>query len=162
MKRNKTLSIVAFSVMMATLLIAILSDFLIFSETILTFIGAVFISAIAFVFFIILMVVSVMLVFGIILLEDYGFWPLDLSIQAFKEILADIQITADQIAVFRGLRIGILIICLITFVLARIALHKDEDYQEKVPFKGMSIVTMIFSILGILVAIGMLVISSNF
>lgn len=75
-KSIKTITIISFSLVLAALLTAIVSDVVIFSQQILTFIAAIFISAIVFLFAIVLMIVSIMFVFGIIILKNDGFWPL--------------------------------------------------------------------------------------
>ena len=157
---KKACSIIAFVTVMLTLLAAIIVDFAVFSQVILTFIGGIFISAIAFVVLFILMIFSFVLVFGFYLAEQYGFWPLTLSIQFFKEILADIKITPEQVAIFRGWRIAFLILCIFALIMAIIALHKDEMISKKVPLKGMSVVAMIFAIMGIVTALGMIAITS--
>ena len=157
---KKACSIIAFVTVMLTLLVAIIVDFAVFSQVILTFIGGIFISAIAFVVLFILMIFSFVLVFGFYLAEQYGFWPLTLSIQFFKEILADIKITPEQVAIFRGWRIAFLILCIFALIMAIIALHKDEMISKKVPLKGMSVVAMIFAIMGIVTALGMIAITS--
>ena len=71
-KSIKTITIVSFSLVLAALLTAIISDIAIFSQQILTFIAAIFISAIVFLFAIVLMIVSIMLVFGVIILKNDG------------------------------------------------------------------------------------------
>ena len=157
---KKALAIISFVVVMLTLLTAIISDFAIFMDAILMFVGAIIFSAIAFVFLLVCMIVSFILIFGIYLAENYGFWPLTLSFQFFQEILKDIQITPEQVATFRGFRIAFLIICVITLIISIVAQHKDEMINEKVPLKGLSKAAMIFSIMGIVVAIGMIAISS--
>ena len=157
---KKACSIIAFVTVILTLLAAIIVDFAVFSQVILTFIGGIFISAIAFVVLFILMIFSFALVFGFYLAEQYGFWPLTLSIQFFKEILADIKITPEQVAIFRGWRIAFLILCIFALIMAIIALHKDEMISKKVPLRGMSVVAMIFAIMGIVSALGMIAIAS--
>ena len=145
---------------MLSLLTAIISDVVIFREFIGAFFGGIIISIGAFIVFIAAMVVSCMLVFGVYLLQEYGFWPVDLSVKLFKEIIGSVEITNQQIEVFRGWRIALLILCIVALILASIALHKDEMVNKKVPLKGMSIVAMIFAILGIAVAIGAIAVSS--
>ena len=157
---KKALAIISFSVTLTVLLAAIISDIAIFADAILTFIAGTIVAAVAFVFLIILMIMSCILVFGIIILQNHGFWPLNLTYEFYQEMLHDIKISPEQISLFQGLRIAFLIICIITLILASIALHKDEMINEKVPLKGMSVVALIFSILGIVTAIGMLVITS--
>ena len=157
---RKVLAIISFVLVLVILLMAIISDIAILAETILTFIFGTLFSVFAFVFLIIAMLASCILIFGIYLLKEHGFWPLDVSIKLYREILNDIHITPEQLQSLRGFRIAFLIICIIIFILSIIALHKDKTISEKVPLKGMSIVALILSILGILTAIGALAITS--
>ena len=157
---KKACSIIAFVTVMVTLLAAIIVDIAVFAEVIAMFLAGIFVSVCAFIFLFILMIASFIFIFGFYLAEQYGFWPLTLSFQFFKEILADIQITPEQVAVFRGWRIAFLILCIFALIMAIIALHKDEMISKKVPLKGMSVTALIFAILGILTAFGMIAITS--
>ena len=158
MKYKKVLAIISFTLMMAALAFAFISDFVIFKDAIFGFIVSIFASVLVFLFMIILMILSIMLIFGVILLEQNGFWPLDFAKNTFHEMINDITITTSQISTFQALRVVILVICIATFVMSIIAMHKGED--KKVPLKGMSVVTLIFSIFGILTAIGLLAITN--
>ena len=157
---KKACSIIAFVVVMLSLLTAIISDFVIFREAILAFFGGIIISIGAFIIFFAAMIVSCILIFGVYLLQQYGFWPIDLSVKFFKEVMGSIEITNQQIETFRGWRIVLLILCIFALVMAIIALHKDEIIKKKVPLKGMSVIALIFAILGIAAAIGAIAISS--
>ena len=68
---KKACSIIAFVTVMVTLLLAIIVDFAIFAQVILTFIGGIFISVIAFVVLFMLMIVSFVFIFGFYLAEEY-------------------------------------------------------------------------------------------
>lgn len=157
---KKACSVIAFVIVMLSLLTAIISDVVIFHEALLTFFGGILLSIGGFIIMFVAMIVSCMFVFGVYLLNQYGFWPLQLSVNLFKEIIGSIQITPGQIATFRGWRIALLILCIAALILAIMALHKDEMISKKVPLKGMSVVALIFAILGIVVAIGAITISS--
>ena len=157
---RKILAIIAFVLVMVTLVVAIISDIAIFAETIMTFVFGTLFAVLAFVVLVVAMLASCILIFGVYLLSEHGFWPLDLSIKLYKEILDSIHITEQQVIAFRGFRIAFLIICVITFIMAIIALHKDELISPKVPLKGMSIVALILSILGILTAAGSIAVTS--
>ena len=159
MKAKRILAIISFSLVMVALLVAIITDVAIFSDVLKTFVGGIIISCLVFIVLVIFMLASIIMIFGIFLLKEYGFWPLNLSIQLFKEILADIQIAPDQLSTFRGLRVAFLIICIIAFILAVIASSKGKE-KEKVPLKPMSTIAIIFSILGFLVAVSMLFLTS--
>ena len=159
MKAKRILAIISFSLVMVALLVAIITDVAIFSDVLKTFVGGIIISCLAFIVLIIFMFASIIMIFGIFLLKEYGFWPLNLSIQLFREILADIEIAPEQLSTFRGLRVVFLIICIIAFILAVIASSKGKE-KEKVPLKPMSTIAIIFSILGFLVAVSMLFLTS--
>ena len=157
---KKACSIIAFVTVMVTLSSAIIIDVTIFSKVIMTFLAGIFLSAVAFCVLFILMIMSFMLAFGFYLIGEYGFWPLTWSFELFKMVLNDIEITPEQISLFRGFRIGFLILCIFSLIMASIALKKDEMISKKVPLKGMSIVALIFSIMGIVVGVGVLTITS--
>ena len=159
MKAKRILAIISFSLVMVALLVAIITDIAVFSDVLKTFIGGIIISCIAFIVLIIFMLASIIMIFGIFLLKEYGFWPLNLSIQLFREILADIEIAPEQLSTFRGLRMVLLVICVIAFILAIIASSKGSN-KEKPPLKPMSTIAIIFSILGFLVAVSMLFLTS--
>ena len=157
---KKACSIIAFVTVMLTLLVAIITDIAIFSQVILTFLAGIFLSAVAFCVLFVFMIISFILVFGFYLIGEYGFWPLTWSFEFFKMVLSDIQITPEQVAIFRGWRIAFLILCIFALIMAIIALHKDEMINKKVPLKGMSVVALIFAIMGIVTALGMIAITS--
>lgn len=161
MKNKKSiLSIISFGITFLALILVIITDLIIFREVIATVIAAVFISAMAFVFFILLMVVSILFVFGVIILEEHGFWPLDRSIDVFNEIIKSASITAQQLEAFRWIRLIILILAISSFVISIITLKKDKKTKEKNKFSWMSVIALIFSLLGIIVTIGILVVTN--
>ena len=157
---KKACSIIAFVTVMLTLLATIIVDVAVFSNVIMMVLAALFLSAVVFVFLFIMLILSLLLIFGFSTLEQYGFWPLTWSFEVFKFAINEIEITSQQIAIFRGWRIAFLILCIFALIMAIIALHKDEMISKKVPLKGMSIVALIFAILGIVVASGMIAIAS--
>ena len=74
---GKTLSIIAFILCITSIISSIVLDLVVFAETI----GAFFLGCLGFVFAVfigtVLMVVSIVFVFGIYLIQDYGFWPIN-------------------------------------------------------------------------------------
>ena len=159
-KVQKAFAITSFSLVMTSLLVAIITDFAIFSEAILTFVAAIILSGIAFVVLFIAMIVTIIFIFGVVLLQQYGFWPLNLSVQFFKEIIGSATISYSQLTAFLGVRIAILVLCIIGVVLASIAKHRNKESKDKPPLKGLSVVATIFGIIGIVVAIGMILITA--
>ena len=152
MKAKRVLVIISFIIVMVALVTAIVTDIVLFKDALWTIFTAIIVSAALLVFLNILMVVSIMMVFGVIILQQNGYWPLALAKDTFYEILNEIVITPEQIQTFQTIRIVLLVVCISTFVLAIIAKGKVDG--KKPPLRGMSTVTLIFSILGILIAIG--------
>ena len=96
-KEIKILAIVCFSLIMAALVTAIVSDAIIVGQSILGFVLALIIAVIAFIVGVILMIISCMLIFGIYLLDQEGFWPIAWAESAFKDVMKDYQVTQTQI-----------------------------------------------------------------
>lgn len=159
MKLKKVFAIISFALVMTALLVAIITDFAIFSDMIFTFLGAIIISGVVFIMCLALMLVTIILIFGVVLLNNYGFWPLDVSIKLFKEIIGSINVTSSQMGAFIGVRITLLVMCIIGVVFASIATHRSKEQKEKPPLKALSILAKIFGIMGIIVAISVLIIS---
>ena len=146
---------------MLTLATAIISDIVVFKDAILQFIGGIIATVFIFIIMIIAMIASIILIFGFFLLKENGFWPLQIALGAFRDILNDIEITSQQISTFKTLRIIFLIICIITLVLSIIAKHRKKEQKKKdIPLRGMSVTTFVFSILGIVTALSLLAIAS--
>ena len=157
-KKQKVLAIVGFSIVMACLLIAIVSDIVIFAEAIIMFIAAIFASCFIFLVCLILMIISIIFIFGLFIIDSEGFWPLTTATNTYYEIIADSQLTSTQIGIFIGIRIALLLLCIAGLVLVIIA-SKKENKTDKPPLKPMRILTIIFAIFGILAAAGLLVIT---
>ena len=159
MKYQKVLSIISFILVLLALLTAFITDFVLFKDAILTFIGGIIASVFIFVIMLFAMIVSIIMIFGIFLLENYGFWPLSVTLDAFRDILNDIVITQEQVSTFVAIRIILTVICVSTLIMSVVAKHKVEG-QKKVPLKGMSIVAFVFSILGLISALSLITIAS--
>ena len=159
-KAAKVISIIAFSLVMTALLTAIISDIAIFSNQIGGFILAIIASAAVFVLGIIFMVMSIMMIFGIILIQNEGFWPMAWCKRTFHEVLADYTVTPSQIEAFKTIRIVLLVICIIVFILAIISSSlarkerkQNSEVKQKLT-KSFSSISLAFSILGLVIAIG--------
>lgn len=159
-KAIKILSIIVFSLIMSALLTALISDGIILSKQILGFIFALVASALVFVFAIICMVISIMLIFGAYLLKSEGFWPMKWAVSAYKSIMADYVLTAEQIHSALVIRIILLVICVIVFIasIVAIAMLKRAKKNNKEIKRKMettfSVLALIFSILGMIVCLG--------
>lgn len=173
-KKNKVaqiLGLVGMLLAFFAIFLAIGFDIFSFKEVILQFIAALILPVLAFVVFFIAMLASLILIFGIILLKEYGFWPLTLSFQFFKEIINDIKVTPSQISTFLTCRIILIIICLsiIGLAIASIVLNTEQEVEVrgvivKRKNKGASATStfaLIFGILGLLVSVAALTLVSQ-
>ena len=96
-KHIKVLAVICFSLIIAALLTALITDGVILGRNILGFVVALIVSAATFAMGIILMVISCFLAFGIIIIQNNGFWPLAWAKSAFHEVLKDYPVTDSQI-----------------------------------------------------------------
>lgn len=156
---KKGLSIAAFVIVMLALVIAVITDIAIFSNVIKTFLAAIILSSVLFVFLVAAFLVSFILIFGFYLVKEHGFWPLNVSMNTFKEILSEIEITASQLASFKGVRIGLLIACGIALIIAIVAKSIRLEDGKK-PLNGMATTAMVFAILGLAVGAAMLALTN--
>lgn len=153
----KIIAIIAFSLVFATLGFAITSDIVLFAQQIISFIAACIASVFLFFIGIILMVLSLVLVFGFYLLDSKGFWPATWATNGFKDIVADAAITSEQLAIITSVRIILIAICFIVLVGAIVALAlrkasiKDGYIDKQKLTKAFGVVTIIFASLGLLV-----------
>ena len=163
----KRIAVIALIMTFSSIVLAVILDLVAFKDVVLQFIAALIMPCIAFVFLFILMLASIILIFGIYLLKQEGFWPLKLSFQFFKEIIGDIKVTPEQINTFRAFRIILLVLCVSIFVLsivARIMSKKDKEQgQNRVvrSVKGLTTTSIVFAILGIIISLGALAITSS-
>lgn len=161
-KAAKIIAIVIFALILTALIGAIVSDIAIFSAQIAGFIAACILAVAAFVFGIILMVLSIVCIFGVYLLEEYGFWPLTWTKTAFTEVMSDLTVTSEQISILIMVRIILLVICVLVFAAAIVALCLAKKAKKENPeikqglTKAFSIVALILSILGMFIALAML------
>lgn len=159
----KVLALVSFCTVFGLILVSIITDLVIFKDYILAFIGGIIITGFLFFIFFIGFVLSILLVFGIGIVNDAGFWPLSLSISIFKDILGDVYISDAQITTFISLRIAIIIMLISMFILAIVAnkmhkrriIEKDSNIRKIKPF---TVVAILFSILAIVIGLGMILI----
>ena len=164
-KVTKTLATVCFSLILAALACAIISDIIILNEQILAFVGAILISILAFVVGFILMVISIMLIFGIYLLGSEGFWPLKWAKYMFSEVLKDHVPTAGQLNDLLVIRIILLVLCVMIFItsivtLAMLKKEKKKNPEVKVSKrdKGFATAALVLSLLGTLASTGIVLI----
>ena len=159
----KVLALVSFCTVFGLILVSVITDLVIFKDFILTFIGGMIITGVVFIILFIGFVLSILLVFGVGIVKDSGFWPLSISISLSKEILDDVYMSEDQIRTFIILRIAIIIMLISMFILAIVAniMHKrrikenDPNIRKIKPF---TVVAIVYSILAIAIGFGMILI----
>jgi len=159
----KVLALVSFCTVFGLILVSVITDLVIFKDFILTFIGGMIITGVVFIILFIGFVLSILLVFGVGIVKDSGFWPLSISISLSKEILDDVYMGEDQIRTFIVLRIAIIIMLISMFILAIVAniMHKrrikenDPNIRKIKPF---TVVAIVYSILAVAIGFGMILI----
>ena len=167
-KVAKIMAIVIFSLVMSCLVIALVTDGTIFAQQIFAFIGGCLGAIMAFFFGFILMLFSIVLIFGVYLLEERGFWPLQWASEVFHNALHDAPVTSEQITAMVVTRLVILFTCIICFacsiaVLSLAKQVKKENPDVKVKqglTKTFGILTLVFSILGVFSAVTLLLLIS--
>ena len=165
-KEIKILAIVCFSLIMAALVTAIVSDAIIVGQSILGFVLALIIAVIAFIVGVILMIISCMLIFGIYLLDQEGFWPIAWAESAFKDVMKDYQITNAQIDTLITIRIVLLVVCIAVFIASIIVvkyvkkIKKQDKTINRKPTSGFGTASLVLSILGVVACLGMMAVLS--
>jgi len=155
----KTLALIAFIIIIATIFLSLISYTIIFHEAIITYLSALFICMFTFLFLFIVMIISFIVVFGIPLVQMYGFWPAKITSDLYHNIIGDILITKNQIQLFKFFSLIFVLFALSTFALAIIAFIKDKQEKENgtkpnVVFKPFAIIALILSILASLSFLG--------
>ena len=157
-KAAKIIAIICFSLVLSTLFAATVSDFVIFAEQILKFAASIIATAMIFVFMVILFVVCFVLIFGFFLVESKGFWPLTITINAFKEMMGDIKFNSNQLATLVSVRWVLLVICILCLASSIVSLSlrkaaiKQGFIDKNKHIKKFDVVALVFSSLGIAVA----------
>ena len=161
-KEIKILAIVCFSLIMAALVTAIVSDAIIVGQSILGFILALLVATVAFIVAIFLMIVSCMLIFGVYLLNTEGFWPVEWAKSAYNDVMKDYQITNAQIDTLITIRIILLVICIAVFIASIIVVRhvkkikKQDKTINRKPTSGFGTASLVLSILGVIACLGVM------
>ena len=163
-KAAKIISIIVFSLTMSALATALISDIFILGKVIFGFILACFVSVITFFFAIILMVISIVLIFGAYLLESRGFWPGEWARNAYYDVMKDYHLTTEEISIVTIIRLVLIVVCLIAFVgsivciaMMKRAKKQNPEIKQKLT-KSFGTLSLIFSILGLFAALGVVAI----
>ncbi len=163
---SKIFSIISFIIVFTLLALAIVLDIVIFHQVLLQFIGGIIISVLFFLLCVIGFAASFILIFGFYLVNQYGFWPINVAISLFKEIMGDIVISPDQIHAFSTGRIALIVACLVVSALSIASLiikkraKKDGYIGKTTLITSFDIVAIIFSSLGIITSVIMLLLIS--
>ena len=161
------IALISFILCFVSLALAIVFDLYSFMNVILQFIAALIIPTILFFALLVLFLASYILIFGIYLFEEFGFWPFKISVSLFKEIIGEIQFKPEDIELFRIYRYVLLGLCgviLISAIVSKILKAVDAKKPDIVIKKSSgrySTAAIVLSILGIIVSIGALVIFSS-
>lgn len=161
-KEIKILAIICFSLIMAALVTAIVSDTIIVGQSILGFVLALLVATVAFIVAIFLMIVSCMLIFGVYLLNTEGFWPVEWAKSAYNDVMKDYQITNAQIDTLITIRIVLLVICIAVFIASIIVarhvkkIKKQDKTINRKPTSGFGTTSLVLSILGTIASLGVL------
>ena len=161
-KEIKILAIICFSLIIAALVTALVSDAIIVGQSILGFILALLVATVTFIVGVFLMVVSCMLIFGIYLLNTEGFWPVEWAKGAYNDVMKDYQITNAQIDTLITIRIILLVICVAVFITSFIVVRhvKKTKKQDKTinrkPTSGFGTASLVLSTLGIVACLGVM------
>lgn len=150
----RTLAIITFSVVMGALAIALISDGILFSGQIIGFVIACLGSALVFFLGCIAMLFSIVLIFGVYLIKQNGFWPGTWAKNTFLEVMRDYTLEPTQIRALVTIRLVLVILCILGFIAAivtlalRKAAKKDNPEGKQKLTTTFGVLSLIFSILG--------------
>ena len=150
-KRLKSLAVLAICLLGWALLLALVSDYIIMGNETFGLIKAMFSSIIFFTMGIVFFVASLILLFGFILLVQYGFWPLDWGMNGFVNSMEEYNMTLDKMKALFFSRLIIVIFILVALILAISAIsqlkkaRKIDRTVSRLPVLPMSIPTIVLS-----------------
>ena len=159
-------TMIAFSLAIGLIFLALIFDVIAFKDTILSFIAGIVVSALGFVVLCVLFVLSFVLIFGFYLVKTEGFWPMPLAISFFKEVMGDVTVTAEQIALFRIFRIVLIVLCIAVLVVAivgKVMTKKDIKaglVKKLKSVDGYATAAIVLTIIGALVSMATIAITS--
>lgn len=162
------IALIAFIMCFISLALALIFDVASFSQVILKLLAAIIVPIILFFLLFILFLASFVLIFGFFLVKEYGFWPLTLSIQIFKEIIGEIVFKPNDIDKFVNMRIILIVLCsliLISAIVSKI-LHnvdvKKLNIKPNFKSKKLSTAAIVLSTIGLITSIGAILIFKSF
>ena len=162
----KAFAIIAFCLVMAALTGAIVCDIAVVGKAIFMFFAAVLLSALAFIIAFFLFIISCVLIFGVYLLDTYGFWPLTFAADFFGRSWRMRRSATKPFRSSIAVHILSLVICLLAFIFSIVALANRrkakkaglEDKQKLTTSFG--IISLLLSIFGVFASLIMLLIFS--
>ena len=134
----RTLAIIALTIILVLIPVTLVLDFVAMHDAILQFIGGLFAAAVLTVFLMLAFLVSLVLIFGIIILQNKGFWPLKAAISVFKEIMGSIVVEEKAIQLFIIFRAIIIVVCIAVIIIALIAKSKVKAENVELKTKEMN------------------------
>ena len=162
----RTLAIIGLTVILVTIPLALVLDFVAMHDTILQFIGGLFASVVVTILLLGAFIVSIVLIFGIVILKNHGFWPLKASLSVFKQILGSITVEEQAIQLFMIFRIIVIVICVAVLIIAIIARVKVKKENVELKTKEMnsaislSKAAIVLSIIGLVLSSVMMLLVS--
>lgn len=166
-RKSKKVINIAFIVIVLSIIGAIIFDLVMFSDMITTFLAAIIVPCIFFVVAFIGFIISFILIFGFYLVKEYGFWPINVAISFFKEIIGDINIAPNDIKAYVVFRVVLIVICSIIIILgisSKIIAHREikkgitTKYNEVRP---LSTTVIVLGVIGVLVSVGAIIIFTS-
>lgn len=161
MKYNgKTLSILSFIILLIVVISNFIIDFVILKDLIFNFIGACFVGALGLVIGCVLMVISIVFVFGIYIIESNGFWPINWAAALFGNVMGESALSSSQISSFVFSKITLISILIIVIIMSIISLKFNKKYNSNEDNVKKSKAPKVFSILSIILSIPWLIINT--
>ena len=162
------IALIAFIMCFISLALALIFDVASFSQVILKLLAAIIVPIVLFFLLFILFLASFVLIFGFFLVKEYGFWPLTLSIQIFKEIIGEIVFKPNDIDKFVNMRIILIVLCSLILISAIVSkvLHKVDvkklNIKPNIKSKKLSTAAIVLSTIGLITSIGAILIFKSF
>ena len=167
-KTARIIATIVFATVMVCLAIAIITDFTVFIDQIMAFIGGAIGAVLTFILGFLAMILSIVLIFGVYILNEQGFWPAKWASDVFHQALKDANVTQDQVNAIIAVRTMLLVLCIICFISSIIALSMHKHIKKKYPdikqnrTKPFGVVTLFLSMFGIFAAVIMIILASSF
>ena len=134
----RTMAIAALTSVLVLIPLTLVLDFIAMHDAILQFIGGLFVSVIITVVLLMAFLVSLVLIFGIIILQNQGFWPLKAAISVFKQILGSITVEEKAIQLFTIFRGIVIVLCIVILIIAIISISKVKAENVELKTKEMN------------------------